>query len=136
MSEDDHVYLKKREQGSGWKESLLTFGTGLGVLGIGIGVKANDPELMKMLVTQAPGIAASLLMTIFFLKHINTSKKDDRQATAQLIQATHDIHIQCHEIQQRSLLAVDRNTEMMGKALATIARLEKRKSASRSAEDE
>lgn len=108
------------------REALIAVGTGLGVLGLGVGVKANDPELMRMLVTQAPGVAAALLMTLFFLKHIGTTEKYNRHAQKELLDAAHETHERCHEVTERTMAVIDRNTEMMGKALATLGRVEDR----------
>lgn len=114
------------QERSSRRESLIAVGTGLGVLGLGVGVKANDPELLRMIGTQAPGIAAALLMTLFFLKHIADDRKYNRQAQKELLEATHDTHKRCHDVTERAMAVIDRNTEMMGKALATLGRVEDR----------
>lgn len=121
-----HNVPPTNKERTGAREALLAFGTGLGVLGVGVGVKANDPELMKMLVTQAPGVAASLLLVMFFLRHISDSKKYDKQVHAELIKTAHEMHDNCHEMSERTLRTIDRNTEMLGRAIATLGRVEDR----------
>lgn len=116
----------ERGERTGRREALIAVGTGLGVLGIGIGVKANDPELLRMLVTQAPGVAAALLMTLFFLKHIGDDRKYNRHAYKELMDASQGTHGRCHEVTERTMAVIDRNTEMMGKALATLDRVDRR----------
>jgi hypothetical protein len=125
---DDLQPVSRRSPGekNALRESLVAVGAGLGVLGLGVSVKANDPELLKMLVTQAPGVAASLLLVMFFLKHIAQSKKYDQQTHAELMKTTQEVHERCHDVSERTMRTIDRNTEMLGRAIATLGRVEDR----------
>jgi hypothetical protein len=106
------------------RDIVLATTTGLGVLGVGIGIRADDPELMKMLVQQAPGVAASLLLVIFFLKHLAATQKDNRASLRAVQEQQHEAHQYCHEVHQRSIAAIDRNTEVIGRVLETIRHAE------------
>ncbi len=108
----------------------LSVGTGLAVLGLGIGVKAEDPELMRLLVSQAPGVFAALLITIFFLRYLRTVNQNEQRVVARIMKTVQDTHDRCHEVHDRSIAAIDRNTLTLGEMIGRDKRRKRKQKSS------
>lgn len=112
---------------SPFRDFGLTVGTGLAILGMGVGVKAEDPELMRLLVTQAPGVFAALLITIFFLRHLRAVNQDEERVVERIMETVEDTHDRCHEVHDRSIQAINRNTLALGQLLESERKRKRKK---------
>lgn len=105
-------------QDSNAKDWALAFTAGFGMLALGAwGLKENNAEIMKSFISQAPGVLGVLILSRFFLSHMNRREREYANTTAKQAE-------NCHGVQERATESLDKNTMMLGRAIQTIEQME------------
>ncbi len=82
-------------------------------------------ELLKELAGNSP-VAVALIIAFWLFNKANERRdRDHAEQSHQRLLTIKEMSDNCHDVQQKSTAAVDRNTEIIGKCAAIMARLDR-----------